>query len=1844
MGAHGLIWSLFGLLLSISQYEAGRFDVVVAIETAPGKCSIFSSANESFLNTDANIDCVNAENTFSHFIVTDGSNLQYYEWDRKTELSFLQLKVIQNVSTSNVGPLLAINDNQIFFIDVNTNQLKLYNIETNAIRAFDLEVDLSRCNRVFLDLLKNKLLYAVDDGDGTIFYESSLKGGDAEIRSRIWSFYFDYDDISQLLYYCASGEFFKLVDGSSLSVFTLGKDFLCNKFVVRNGTFALSVSNGITYIDMHGVVLQTLKFTTSEKEESVKFFLKVKPTAFSSKLTESCSIKGCTEFCLPNGLNSEVECLCPSEIAGGKQCLKESTNMLVFSAVNSVFELSLDVPTPKENLLFTQNVGNIDSVIYNHRSGHLFYTLNDASLGGKQTKFSPSTVYQCSSTQCTDRVMIGQAPPGTGLIEATAFDWISSNLYFTDNQLSLAVMRLSHKREEHPVFGKVLHTKESIKHSIINKVANSDQTNWKMRGIAVDPVEGFLFIGDYGYSDLLYRCDLDGENVRRLEITNLYWPNGLTVDISSRTLFVIDGEKLQLHQLDYYGNNHKIIHQFKPTDGSNPANTLARYGSKFFISFRFVALIEVYDNSSKNTESAIDVSYTHNKAVVNSMTVISGKEFSKIRNGTNVCDINNGNCSHFCFANPKLGQNFRTCECPDSMQLMKGNQQVCLSDHVMFLYSTDSSAGFLSPTVTKNNKEVPCDFSGLEVKGSVVYDNRLRALLFIAGRATSNTLSSIYRCDLDSSIESSTTNQDGFSSGSHRLKVAPYEVMEDVDSEWMAYDWSSRLVFWVDRHLRMILSMSINGEYKRVIVRDLDNVCCLVSRVPYLYFFADGKLMRATISSNWKNQIKPKLLTKLNANEMPKHLSVDSTGRILFWLSALGDAKEFGMKRISAYEPNAEKTSVLSWPSELQAFKEQKLPYALATFVNGSKIFVFLPQAVHVFDYIFQTDDFSVLQKHDVIQINSTSGFVSIANILPSTQFNTSQCSMVDQMKCDQLCFSDFAIIRDVQYRHGSCGCEQSMFFDESKQYCMSAEYQVQYLADSTILAADVTRIEKPAVPLLKFPQRGYFAGSEKLDIIFFAFDVVTSHYYLVGISNTEIEAHYLLKCDKNGLKVGEIELKIDKIKGLKLDPIGRFLLWYSTDNIFVYSLIHEMIVQTVKPVYDESILVIMEVDVFYGKNRLVVIYQTSETFISMINLSGESKIDIPTKTNPRVLTIDHFGQDIAWIESGNEVHAYNWANSRTHFLEEKLRNLEQLKGNRFVNLEFQGFLVSNHLIWVTDRGILQSWSFSATPLELTGEQDLFSKDIKDIKPLISLKGPDKAESKWCTNAKCSHFCVPNVRCECPMDYILKTVDGKNCIKIDDSPSCFSPQKPLKCSNLGIAEKGKKCPLVVMCSAFENDTCAEGQQTCYVGQKVSDESTVGNDIDYTDSSSGKKVCYKDSFSNCDKRPDWCPCIAGGMKSRKKDESFVSIIGATWLSVFGCLMLILAFALIISTAIYRHKRSSSAKTTKSNTLNVDRTSVSFSKVTNDIKITPKPINTNHQRNNLYIDTSASETRRSSSNPKLDGVRKKGNCESTATSAILTPRRSKKIQNNLQVPQNSIKSTSVLSSSCATLNNVCYIGPPPPTPTPDAAMYSFEPQLSTMCEDCIMRQNMSNASMPGGPMMQHSGARKKSWNSWRKGRHLATQVPSPHVDHNCKGFQSGEESEPLFMPKPQSPGCLPSGSRFSDFYPSHHAGHYSSHSHHHNTLPHGGKFYKRRRFIMDELVTYKAPPRPSHHHHAHVSGPPPPPACTPLSGSQEIACATSFLPPSPVSDRTSSMVYVVRQVQLGNDPPPSPVSTA
>ncbi|XP_033115105.1 low-density lipoprotein receptor-related protein 2-like [Anneissia japonica] len=116
--------------------------------------------------------------------------------------------------------------------------------------------------------------------------------------------------------------------------------------------------------------------------------------------------------------------------------------------------------------------------------------------------------------------------------EGIAVDWVHNNLYFTerDQQLINAV--------DLDTFKLVTVVSEDID---------------KPRAIAVHPGIGYIFWTDWG-TGVVEKAGMDGSH-RQVLVRNLIWPNGLTIDFPTFTLYWIDASLDILQSSDFNGEN-----------------------------------------------------------------------------------------------------------------------------------------------------------------------------------------------------------------------------------------------------------------------------------------------------------------------------------------------------------------------------------------------------------------------------------------------------------------------------------------------------------------------------------------------------------------------------------------------------------------------------------------------------------------------------------------------------------------------------------------------------------------------------------------------------------------------------------------------------------------------------------------------------------------------------------------------------------------------------------------------------------------------------------------------------------------------------------------------------------------------------------------------------------------------------------------------------------------------------------------------------------------------------------------------------------------------------------------
>ncbi|OTF77111.1 hypothetical protein BLA29_014820, partial [Euroglyphus maynei] len=82
----------------------------------------------------------------------------------------------------------------------------------------------------------------------------------------------------------------------------------------------------------------------------------------------------------------------------------------------------------------------------------------------------------------------------------------------------------------------------------------------KPRGIAIDPVECYLFFTDWSLTSAIIRSDLDGENVRVLFNSDVVkWPNGIAVDHSAKRIYWVDAKHDYIASSSYQGTDFRYL-------------------------------------------------------------------------------------------------------------------------------------------------------------------------------------------------------------------------------------------------------------------------------------------------------------------------------------------------------------------------------------------------------------------------------------------------------------------------------------------------------------------------------------------------------------------------------------------------------------------------------------------------------------------------------------------------------------------------------------------------------------------------------------------------------------------------------------------------------------------------------------------------------------------------------------------------------------------------------------------------------------------------------------------------------------------------------------------------------------------------------------------------------------------------------------------------------------------------------------------------------------------------------------------------------------------------------------
>lgn len=329
-----------------------------------------------------------------------------------------------------------------------------------------------------------------------------------------------------------------------------------------------------------------------------------------------CSIRngGCSHLCLPNP--GGFSCACPTGIqlkSDEQTCDPSPETYLLFSSRGSIRRISLDTSDHTDVHVPVPELNNVISLDYDSVDGKVYYT--DVFL---------DVIRRADLNGSSMETVIGH---GLKTTDGLAVDWVARNLYWTDTgRNTIEVARLD----------------GSCRKVLINNSLDEP------RAIAAFPKKGYLFWTDWGHVAKIERANLDGSERKILINTDLGWPNGLTLDYDTRRIYWVDAHLDRIESADLNGKLRQVL----VSQVSHPFALTQQDRWIYWTDWQTKSIQRVDKYSGRNKETVLA-----NVEGLMDIIVVSPQR----QTGTNACGVNNGGCTHLCFARVS---DF-VCACPD---------------------------------------------------------------------------------------------------------------------------------------------------------------------------------------------------------------------------------------------------------------------------------------------------------------------------------------------------------------------------------------------------------------------------------------------------------------------------------------------------------------------------------------------------------------------------------------------------------------------------------------------------------------------------------------------------------------------------------------------------------------------------------------------------------------------------------------------------------------------------------------------------------------------------------------------------------------------------------------------------------------------------------------------------------------------------------------------------------------------------------------------------------------------------------------------------------------------------
>ncbi|XP_013411103.1 prolow-density lipoprotein receptor-related protein 1 [Lingula anatina] len=231
--------------------------------------------------------------------------------------------------------------------------------------------------------------------------------------------------------------------------------------------------------------------------------------------------------------------------------------------------------------------------------------------------------------------------------DGIAVDWVGRNLYWCDK------------------------TTDTIEVSKLNGMYRKILMNnglQEPRAIEVFPAKGYLFYTDWGEDAHIGRMGMDGSQKIKIVTTNLSWPNAMTIDYITETIFWADARLDYIAMADLDGKNIRLI-----INGELP-HIFALTTFEDLIYWTDWEKMSVYSANKFSGANMTNVtSFVHRPMDIH---ILHPLRQIHPPDSENPC-YKNGGCLNLCLIKP--GGKDRTCACPENHYLAS-DKKTCLSN------------------------------------------------------------------------------------------------------------------------------------------------------------------------------------------------------------------------------------------------------------------------------------------------------------------------------------------------------------------------------------------------------------------------------------------------------------------------------------------------------------------------------------------------------------------------------------------------------------------------------------------------------------------------------------------------------------------------------------------------------------------------------------------------------------------------------------------------------------------------------------------------------------------------------------------------------------------------------------------------------------------------------------------------------------------------------------------------------------------------------------------------------------------------------------------------------------